>query len=89
MGVDYLNVFDKQIEYLVKHQEKAGPEFTGQVGPMIKSLFLHSVLGYSLDKISRHNGFLLSTDYIHQNTTSGRIIADQIVGFIEKYEECV
>lgn len=89
-GVDFLNVFDKQIDYLIKNQKEPGPEYTGQMMPMIKSLFFHGLFGFSLDTISKRNGFLLTTDYIHQNSTSGKIVAGEIERFLQRHKEkCV
>lgn len=81
-GVAFLNVYAKQVEYLEAHRNGIGPEYKGQVGPMLKAFLLHGLFGCSLDKISRKNGFLLNTDYIHQNSISGMMIAEEIERYV-------
>ncbi len=42
----------------------------------------HNLLGMSWDEISKWNGFLLLTDYLHLNCRSAGMICDLIEGFI-------
>jgi acyl-CoA thioesterase-1 len=86
-GACFLDVYNKQIEYLTRNQKEPGLEYTGQSGLVMKSFFLHGVWGFSLDKISKRNGFLLATDYIHQNSTSGKMIGQEIENFLAKHQQ--
>jgi hypothetical protein len=46
----------------------------------------HFLLGASFDDISRKNGFLLETDYLHLNSAGAGIVADLIEGFVSGAE---
>jgi lysophospholipase L1-like esterase len=80
--VSYIPVQECQAEYLREHG--AGRMLTHEMLiPMtIKFLLFHYVLRYSLDRISRRNGFLLTVEGVHMNSAGAAIIADQIESFL-------
>lgn len=51
-----------------------------------KAIIDHFVYGYSLDRISAQNGYLLLTDGMHLNSTAGMMAAHQIELFLKKNE---
>lgn len=51
-----------------------------------KAVIDHFVYGYSLDRISAQNGYLLLTDGMHLNSTAGMMAAHQIELFLKKNE---
>ena len=76
--VDYLSLNEKMNNYL-------GPDHSpklfyddGFKWVMIKSYFLHFLFGYSFNRISSKNGFLIITDFLHLNSNGAKLVADLI-----------
>jgi lysophospholipase L1-like esterase len=80
--IAYVPVFEKQKNLLMNEIEGKGKEYIKGTKMAFKSLVLHYVLFFSLDTISRKNGFLLLTDGVHLNSRGAKIVANEIVEFI-------
>lgn len=82
--VAYLPVYEAQAEYLRRQRPAGGPPFDpgAALGAGLKLLFYHFLLGYSLDRISQRNGFLLTAEGQHMNGAGAALIADQIEPFL-------
>jgi lysophospholipase L1-like esterase len=80
-GATYLDIFEKQREYLEKVNRGEGKDCSDSTKMAFRSLSMHYLLFQSLDTISKKNGFVLLTDGIHLNSTGAKFIADEI----EKY----
>jgi len=81
-NIDYLTVYEKQKDYLLKEIDGKGKDYFGNTKSAYKSLLLHYLLMMSFDSISRKNGYLLLTDGIHQNSLGAKFIANEIEDFI-------
>ena len=83
-GVAYLPVHETMVAYLSSHEHKAAPTYTpgNQQYDMYMGIARHFLLSASFDDISRKNGFLLETDYLHLNSAGATIVADLIEGFV-------
>jgi lysophospholipase L1-like esterase len=84
-GVTYLPLFETMAAYLRDHPDTPPPYTRGKhTYDMYVGIARHFLLGSSFDDISRTNGFLLETDYLHLNATGARMVADLIEGFVLK-----
>jgi len=84
-NVSYLPLFETMAAYLRSHPHTAVPYARGDFErAMYTGIARHFLLGASFDDISRKNGFLLETDYLHLNATGARMVADLIEGFVLK-----
>jgi lysophospholipase L1-like esterase len=83
--VSYLGLFEAMTAYLAEHPHAAPPYTPGDFErAMYTGIARHFLLGASFGDISRKNGFLLETDYLHLNETGARMVADLIEGFVLK-----
>ncbi len=83
--VSYLPLFETMATYLRDHPHTALPYARGRhTREMYIGIGRHFLLGASFDDISRSNGFVLETDYLHLNATGARMVADLIEGFVLK-----
>jgi len=82
--VAYLPVHECQADILRAHHQGAGRTLEGQMLlPMtMKFLLFRNVLRFSHDRISQMNGFLLTIEGIHMNSTGAALIASQIEPFL-------
>jgi lysophospholipase L1-like esterase len=84
-GVSYLGLFEKMTAYLAAHPHEALTYTQGDFErAMYTGIARHIFLSASFGDISRKNGFLLETDYLHLNETGARMVADLIEGFVLK-----
>jgi lysophospholipase L1-like esterase len=81
-NVEYLPVYEKQRDFLIKEAEGRGKDYIRNSRMAFRSLVLHFLFFRRFDDISRKNGFLLLTDGIHMNSKGAAFIADAIEGFI-------
>jgi len=82
-GLGYLPLNETMNAYLKQHNN--APIVTYEDDPqsvMYKALIKRYLLGISLDKTSKSNGFLLLIDLLHPNTLGSTMIAEQIEGYI-------
>ncbi|MBN2224867.1 MAG: SGNH/GDSL hydrolase family protein [Deltaproteobacteria bacterium] len=83
--VSYLGLFEAMAAYLANHPHAAPPYTQGAFEWAMYSGFArHFLLGASFADVSRKNGFLLETDYLHLNETGARMVADLVEGFVLK-----
>jgi lysophospholipase L1-like esterase len=83
--VSYLGLFEAMAAYLAEHTNAAPLYSRGDFErAMYTGIARHFLLGASFGDISRKNGFLLETDYLHLNETGARMVADLIEGFVLK-----
>jgi acyl-CoA thioesterase I len=81
--VSYLGLFEAMAAYLRDHPHAAPPYAQGDFERAMYTGFArHFLLGASFTDVSRKNGFLLETDYLHLNETGARMVADLIEGFV-------
>jgi lysophospholipase L1-like esterase len=79
-GAAYLPLYERLQEILVG---TPGPAFTRfDFLPFYRDLFRQVVLGARSDEIGARHGWRLHRDGIHLNSTSGRILADLVDGFL-------
>lgn len=52
--------------------------------PMLLARFQRSILGRSWDEISRRNGLVVLTDWVHLNDLGAAILADLVTGEVER-----
>jgi acyl-CoA thioesterase I len=86
-GLDYLSVFDEQINYLRKKGIDPRKGTAEESFPVTQSMMMRYILGISWDKISSVQGFYLTTDKLHMNSTGGKMIASRIESFLTTSEE--
>ncbi len=83
--VAYLPVYERLEVELNKVQPQPGRPFPG--GSLaFKALAQHFLLRWSLDEISRRNGFRLLTDGIHLNSRGAALVAEEIETFLRGVE---
>ncbi|MBN1533250.1 MAG: SGNH/GDSL hydrolase family protein [Spirochaetes bacterium] len=80
---DYLPLGETMIDYLSKHNPAPKHPFSDIDGVMYTGIFKHYILRKSYDTVSRENGFLLVTDFLHLNGTGAKMAADLIAGFVK------
>ncbi len=83
--VSYLGLFEMMAAYLKDHPHAAPPYTRGNFErAMYSGIARHYLLCVPLADVSRKNGFLLETDYLHLNETGARMVAGLIEGFVLK-----
>ncbi|MEH7443265.1 GDSL-type esterase/lipase family protein [Bacillus sp. JJ1122] len=85
-NVSYLPFNEKLKAYLKGKGHTRGRSLKNGSKMLEKAIIQHFVYGYSLDRIAQQNGFLLLTDGMHLNSTSGMMAAHQIELFLKKNE---
>ncbi len=85
-NVSYLPLNEKLKAYLMGKGHTRGRSLKNGVKLYEKAIVEHFVYGYSLDRISVRNGYLLLTDGIHLNSSAGMMAAHQIELFLKKNE---
>lgn len=81
-GATYLPVHERLVDLLAAQSATAGPAWTGSWLPGVRSLVEHFALGRSYDSIALAQGWLLSPDGVHMDSTGAAIIADVVEGWI-------
>ncbi len=81
-GVRYLSLNEKMRAFLEINRASENHVPDNSSGLMYRAIFEHTILGNSCDEISRKNGFLLVTDYLHLNERGGEMVANLIGAFI-------
>lgn len=85
-NVTYLPFNEKLKAYLKGKRHTRGRSLENSAKLYGKAIVEHFVYGYSLNRISHRNGFLLLTDGMHLNSTAGMMAAHQIELFLKKNE---
>jgi lysophospholipase L1-like esterase len=85
-NVSYLPFNEKLKAYLKSKGKTRGRSLKNSKKLYEKAVIEHFVYGFSLDRISVRNGYLLLTDGIHLNSTAGMMAAHQIELFLKKNE---
>jgi lysophospholipase L1-like esterase len=85
-NVSYLPFNEKLKAYLKGKGHTRGRSLKNGTKLYEKAIIEHFVYGYSLDRISARNGYLLLTDGVHLNSTAGMMAAHQIELFLKKNE---
>ncbi|WP_102264693.1 SGNH/GDSL hydrolase family protein [Mesobacillus jeotgali] len=85
-NVSYLPFNEKLKAYLKGKGHTRGRSLKTGTKLYEKTIIEHFVYGYSLDRISARNGYLLLTDGMHLNSTAGMMAAHQIELFLKKNE---
>ncbi len=81
--LNYLPLFEQQKAYLEESPSETKYKFKSYFYLLNLSIMKHYWLGKSWDEISRSNKTKLSPDFLHQNSVSGKMIADLLGGFIK------
>jgi lysophospholipase L1-like esterase len=81
--IGYLPVREQQKAYLAENPSNSKHTFEETYQLITMSVIMHSILGWSWDKISTHHGFKLTPDNLHQNSISGGMIRDLVKGFLK------
>lgn len=74
----YLGVHERLVDLLAAQGSTSGPGWTGSWLPGVRSLVEHFALGRSYDSIALAQGWLLSPDGVHMDSTGAGIIADVV-----------
>jgi acyl-CoA thioesterase I len=85
--LDYLSVFDEQINYLRKQGVDPRKGTAQESFPITRAMMMRYILGISWDKISSVQGLYLTTDKLHMNSTGGKMIASRIEHFLTTSED--
>lgn len=85
-NVAYLPFNEKLKAYLKGKRHTRGRSLKNGAKLYEKAVVDHFVFGYSLNRISHRNGFLLLTDGMHLNSVGGMMAAHQIELFLKKNE---
>ncbi len=85
-NVSYLPFNEKLKAYLKGKGHTRGRSLKNSTKLYEKAVIERFVYGYSLDRISARNGYLLLTDGMHLNSTAGMMAAHQIELFLKKNE---
>lgn len=85
-NVSYLPFNEKLKAYLKGKRHTRGRSLKNGSKLYEKAIIERCVYGYSLDRISHRNGFLLLTDGVHLNSIAGMMAAHQIELFLKKNE---
>jgi lysophospholipase L1-like esterase len=83
-GATYLPVYEVLTELLASQGATEGPAWTGSWTPGLRSLVEHFVLRRDYDAIARDQGWLLSPDGVHMDSTGAGIIADVVAQWLER-----
>ncbi|HAQ08715.1 MAG TPA: hypothetical protein DCR24_14845 [Bacillus bacterium] len=83
-NVTYLPFNEKLKAYLKGKRHTRGRSLKNGSKLYEKAVIERCVYGYSLDRISHRNGFLLLTDGVHLNSIAGMMAAHQIELFLKK-----
>jgi lysophospholipase L1-like esterase len=82
-GAAYLPVYESLTELLASQHATSGPAWTGSWLPGVRSLVEHYVLKRSYDSIALAQGWVLSPDGVHMDSTGASIIADRVADWID------
>jgi lysophospholipase L1-like esterase len=85
LSVFYIPVSEAQKEYLKQTATK--PKLPQEIswGLTMKAIFKRKLFRKSYDKISEKNGFLLTIDGVHPNSTGAKIIKDCVTKFLKEH----
>lgn len=82
-NVAYLPLHERMTGYLAANAHQPKHPYSDLDRIMYFGIFDHYILRRSYDDISRHNGFLLVTDFLHLNSRGAGMAADLIEGFVK------
>jgi lysophospholipase L1-like esterase len=81
--LNYIAVHEAMTDYLKKKNTKTNLRLNHNLlYVMVKGILLHYIFGRSFDEISKSNGFVLLTDFLHLNSKGAEMIADLIQDFV-------
>lgn len=81
-NLSYIPVREEQKAYLQENPPRSKYAFEKYPFLLTRSVVLHYFFGQSWNKISDGIGNVLSPDFMHQNDTAGKKIADQVIKWI-------
>jgi lysophospholipase L1-like esterase len=84
MDLCYIDLNERQRDYLTKNKKNpsSGREISWEF--TFRMIFKHILLRKSWDALSQENGFLLTVDHVHQNSTGAALIKDCASEFLKK-----
>ncbi|MDD3682119.1 MAG: GDSL-type esterase/lipase family protein, partial [Mesotoga sp.] len=84
MDLCYIDLNERQRDYLTKNKKNpsSGREVSWEF--TLRMIFKHIILRKSWDALSQENGFLLTVDHVHQNSTGAALIKDCSSEFLKK-----
>ena len=85
--IDYLPLHETMEKYLQEHSSHQRISLYTGLSMMFWAYIKRKLLFYDWDKISRSNKLLLTTDTIHLNSISGKMLGDLVIGFIKKNDQ--
>ncbi|MDP5120302.1 MAG: GDSL-type esterase/lipase family protein [Spirosomaceae bacterium] len=86
-GLIYLPLFEQQKAYLEQFPSQTKYKFSSYFYLLNLSIMKHYWFGKSWDEISRSNKTKLSPDFLHQNSISGKMIAELVSGELKNTRE--
>jgi lysophospholipase L1-like esterase len=78
----YLPVRESQKDYLIQNPSNSPHTFEETYKLLSVSVMANVLLGWSWDKVSKHHGFQLTPDNLHQNSISGGMIQELVKEFL-------
>lgn len=85
--LNYLPLFEQQWAYLENNPSQTKYKFKSYFYLLNVSIMKHYWLGKSWDEISLSNKTKLSPDFLHQNSVSGKMIAELVSGELKNTRE--
>ena len=82
-GATYLPVYEHLVELLASQHATEGPAWTGSWIPGARSLVEHFVLKRSYDAVALAQGWVISPDGVHMDSSGAAIIADAVADWLE------
>ena len=84
MDLCYIDLNERQRDYLKKNKKSppSGREVSWEF--TLRMIFKHMLLRKSWDELSQENGFLLTVDHVHQNSTGAALIKECASEFLKK-----
>ncbi len=83
-GLTCLPLYDRLLEALPPGHEPR--PYKDRTGPIWRANFSHKVLGRSWNEISRRNGLIVLTDWVHLNDRGAAILAALVGEYLDRFE---
>lgn len=83
-GITYLPVHERQEEYLRRIGRDSGRPHDADSMLMWTSIFRHYVFRRGFQSIAEENGFVLTTEGLHLNSSGAVIVADLVEAFLRE-----
>jgi len=84
MGVTYLPLHEKMVEYLENHPGNPAYSFKWEKIEMFLACFKRYILRKDWNSIGESRGFQIHVDYLHLNTRAAAILVDMLEEFIKE-----